>query len=123
MEHRADCELYGSRATHTKLVTQMAAVSIVIVAAVLRFYKLELKPLHNDEGVNAFFFVRLFRENFYQYDPANYHGPTLYYFTFIACSVSTLFLGARGLNTFVIRLVPALFGVATVCLILKLRNH
>jgi uncharacterized protein (TIGR03663 family) len=101
----------------------MAAVSIVIVAAVLRFYKLELKPLHNDEGVNAFFFVRLFRENFYQYDPANYHGPTLYYFTFIACSVSTLFLGARGLNTFVIRLVPALFGVATVCLILKLRNH
>src|SRR5215467_10439383 len=115
MEHGANCESYGSRATSTKLVGQIAAVSIVIVAALLRFYKLEIKPLHHDEGVNALFFVRLFGENFYQYDPANYHGPTLYYFTLIACSVSTLFFGARGLYTFAIRLVPALFGVATVC--------
>lgn len=101
----------------------MAGVSIVIVAALLRFYKLDLKPLHNDEGVNAFFFLRLFRENFYQYDPANYHGPTLYYFTMIASSVSTLFFGERGLSTSVIRFVPALFGLATVCLIFKLRHY
>jgi uncharacterized protein (TIGR03663 family) len=123
MEHGANCELYGSRATRSKFMGQMAAVSIVIVAALLRFYKLEIKPLHHDEGVNALFFLRLFGENFYQYDPANYHGPTLYYFTLIACSVSTLFFGARGLNTFAIRLVPALFGGATVCLILKLRDR
>jgi len=37
-------------------------------------------PLHHDEGVNGNFLVRLVREGAYNYDPANYHGPTLYYF-------------------------------------------
>jgi len=119
----ADRQSYESTVTNTKLVWKVAAASILIVAIFLRLYHLDLKPLHNDEGVNAYFFVRLFRENFYQYDPANYHGPTLYYFTLIACSISTLFFGASGVNTFVIRLVPALFGVAAVYLILKLRDQ
>jgi uncharacterized protein (TIGR03663 family) len=106
-----------------KSAWRVASISILLVAAALRLYQLGLKPLHNDEGVNAFFFLRLFRENFYHYDPANYHGPTLYYFTLLTSSVSTLFLGDRGLNIFVLRLVPALFGIATVGLILKLRDH
>ena len=55
-------------------------LSILVVAAFLRFYDLDLVPLHHDEGVNGNFLVRLVREGFYQYDPANYHGPTLYYF-------------------------------------------
>lgn len=119
----ADRQSYESTVTNTKLVWKVAAASILIIAIFLRLYHLDLKPLHNDEGVNAYFFVRLFRENFYQYDPANYHGPTLYYFTLIACSICTLFFGASGVNTFVIRLVPALFGVAAVYLILKLRDQ
>ena len=119
----ADRKSYESTLTNTKLVWKVAAVSILIVAVFLRLYHLDLRPLHNDEGVNAYFFVRLFRENVYQYDPANYHGPTLYYFTLIVCSISTLFFGASGVNTFVIRLVPALFGIGTVYLILKLRDH
>src|SRR5262249_3784320 len=101
----------------------IACAAILLVAAVLRFYKLELKPLHNDEGVNAFFLLRLFHENFYRYDPANYHGPTLYYFALIASSVSTLFRGEGGLNIFVLRSVPVLFGLATVALILQLRKY
>jgi len=121
--YRADRKRHEPTLTHAKLLWKVAAASILMVAAVLRLYELDLKPLHNDEGVNAYFFVRLFRENFYQYDPANYHGPTLYYFTLIACSISTLFFGPSGVNTFVIRLVPALFGVAAVYLILKLRDH
>ena len=40
---------------------------------------LALKPLHHDEGVNGFFLTNLFRDGVYKYDPANYHGPTLYY--------------------------------------------
>ncbi|MBA2645499.1 MAG: TIGR03663 family protein, partial [Pyrinomonadaceae bacterium] len=52
---------------------------MLLVAAIIRVYALELRPLHHDEGVNGFFLTRLFREGKYEYDPANYHGPTLYY--------------------------------------------
>lgn len=60
--------------------------------------------------------MRLYKEGFYQYDPTNYHGPTLYYFALAA-------LRLLGLTTFALRLVPALFGVATVGLVLCLRRH
>ena len=40
-------------------------------------------PLHHDEGVNGNFLVTLVREGKYVYDPQNYHGPTLYYFSAI----------------------------------------
>ncbi|HEV7796639.1 MAG TPA: hypothetical protein VGO73_00680, partial [Pyrinomonadaceae bacterium] len=56
------------------------SAAIILLAAFLRLYDLELVPLHHDEGVNGNFLVRLVREGFYHYDPANYHGPTLYYF-------------------------------------------
>jgi uncharacterized protein (TIGR03663 family) len=79
-------------------------------------YHLELTPLHHDEGVNGYFLVHLFRDYVYRYDPANYHGPTLYYF---ALPSAYLF----GLNTFAIRMVTAAFGVGTVWLALKLRSH
>jgi uncharacterized protein (TIGR03663 family) len=89
---------------------------VLLVAAIIRFYALELRPLHHDEGVNGFFLTRLFREGKYEYDPANYHGPTLYYL-----ALPPAF--AIGLNTIAIRLVPALFGLATVGLVLCLRRY
>lgn len=52
---------------------------ITAIAAFLRFFQLGLKPFHHDEGVNGFFLTTLFRSDVYKYDPANYHGPTLYY--------------------------------------------
>lgn len=52
---------------------------ITAIATFLRFFWLGLKPLHHDEGVNGFFLTTLFRDGVYKYDPANYHGPTLYY--------------------------------------------
>lgn len=93
-----------------------AGTGIVLIAAILRLYDLDLKPLHHDEGVNGFFVERLVRDGFYQYDPANYHGPTLYYF---ALSASHVF----GLTTFSIRLLPALSGIGVVCLALCLRRR
>jgi uncharacterized protein (TIGR03663 family) len=72
--------------------------------------------------------VKLVRDGVYQYDPANYHGPTLYYFSaFFPWLLKILFGPAAretyGLTTISIRLVPALFGVATIWLILLLRKH
>ncbi len=86
-------------------------IAIFLIAAVLRLYDLNLVPLHHDEGVNGNFLVRLVREGAYTYDPANYHGPTLYYFSAIIPWITKLLFGnsARdnyGLTTFTIRLVP-----------------
>src|SRR5215510_15916555 len=89
---------------------------ILLVAAALRLYALELKPMHHDEGVNGFFLTNLVRSGIYKYDPSNYHGPTLYYLTLPSIVVF-------GLSTFAVRLVTALFGIATVALILALRRH
>lgn len=105
-----------------------ACVSIFFVAALLRLYDLDLVPLHHDEGVNGNFLVRLVREGVYHYDPANYHGPTLYYFAATFPRFLRLFFGAGaqnnyGLTTTTIRLVPALFGLATVGLIFTLRRN
>jgi len=102
---------------------QAACLLILVAAAVLRLYHLSLKPLHHDEGVNAYFFERLFRQGIYQYDPANYHGPTLYYFALLISSFIEIFSRPNELTTVAIRLVPTLFGIATVALLLSLRKQ
>ncbi|CAN5198464.1 hypothetical protein BH20ACI1_BH20ACI1_25300 [soil metagenome] len=89
---------------------------ITAIAAFLRFFWLELKPLHHDEGVNGYFLVTLFRDNVYKYDPSNYHGPDLYYF---ALAFSKIF----GLNTISIRASVAIFGVLTVILAFFLKDY
>ena len=119
-------EVKGRRDTPTELMPhtwRAACFLILIAAAVLRLYHLGLKPLHHDEGVNAYFLVRLFRQGIYHYDPANYHGPTLYYFALLVSSVIELFSRPNDLTTITIRLVPALFGIATVALLLDLRKQ
>ena len=95
-----------------------AAILYLAAAAVLlRLFELDLKPFHHDEGVNGWFLLNLVRPpHTYRYNPANYHGPTLYY---MAWASSALF----GLTTFSLRLVPALFGLLTIALILPLRRH
>ncbi len=106
----------------------IASLSILVVAAVLRLYHLSLVPFHHDEGVNGNFLVRLVRDGFYHYDPSNYHGPTLYYFSAVIAWILRLFFGEAaqntyGLNTSTVRLVPALFGLATVWIVLLLRRQ
>lgn len=65
-----------------KHLTITAAMILVIVAAVfLRVHDLGLRPFHGDEAVNAVKFARLWDEGRYEYDPAEFHGPALPYFT------------------------------------------
>src|SRR6476661_11220079 len=63
-----------------------AAATVLAIGAMLRIFHLGLKPLHADEGVNGLFLLDLFREGVYRYNPANYHGPSLYYFALISSS-------------------------------------
>jgi uncharacterized protein (TIGR03663 family) len=100
---------------------RIAAAAIFAVASFLRLYALGLKPLHHDEGVNGLFLVRLLHEGFYHYDPANYHGPTLYYLALLVARVNGLFHG-DGLSDASVRVVTALFGIATVAMVLGLRK-
>jgi uncharacterized protein (TIGR03663 family) len=102
---------------------QWAAGIILLLAAVLRFYDLSLVPLHHDEGVNGSFLTAMFRGGVYHYDPANYHGPTLYYFALIISTLNAFVFGKAGLSTLAIRSVPAIFGTATVWLVLRLRRY
>jgi predicted membrane-bound mannosyltransferase len=94
----------------------LACALITATAAFLRFFQLELKPMHHDEGVNGYFLTTLFRDGVYKYDPANYHGPDLYYF---ALFFSKMF----GLNTLSVRASVAIFGVLTVALAFFLKNY
>jgi uncharacterized protein (TIGR03663 family) len=93
---------------------------VLAIAALLRVPYLELKPLHHDEGVNGFFLLGLLRQGKYQYNPTNYHGPTLYYLTLPLASLAD---SHHWLSTWVVRSVTVAFGLATVWLALSLRRH
>jgi len=118
----------AAKADIPEKVWLIGVIAIFVIAAVLRLYDLNLVPLHHDEGVNGNFLVRLVREGAYNYDPANYHGPTLYYFAAVIPWITKVLFGnaARdnyGLTTFTIRLIPVLFGLATIALIFLLRRR
>lgn len=92
------------------------SAAIIAIAAFLRFFMLALKPFHHDEGVNGFFLTTLFKDGIYKYDPANYHGPTLYY-------ISVAFAKVFGLETIPVRVSMAVFGVLMVVLVLYLKRY
>jgi uncharacterized protein (TIGR03663 family) len=95
-----------------------SCAAVTAIAAWLRFAALAMKPLHHDEGVNGYFLTTLFREGIYKYDPANYHGPTLYY---IALFFSKIF--GNELNTTTIRASVAIWGVLMVVLCFYLKPY
>lgn len=96
---------------------------LLVSAALLRLLALSAKPLHHDEGVNGLFMMRLVRNGIYRYDPSNYHGPSLYYFALITTRINSLLHGGDGLSNFAVRVVPAIFGIATVWLLLSLHRY
>lgn len=128
VKNTREIDLTASGAEISERAWRLSALAILLVGAFLRLVKLSLVPLHHDEGVNGNFLVTLVREGKYFYDPQNYHGPTLYYFSAIIPWIVRFFGGKAagdtyGLTTFNIRLVTVLFGVATVWLALLLRKR
>ena len=89
---------------------------VTLLGFFLRFYWLGLKPFHHDEGVNGWFLTNLFRDGAYKYDPANYHGPTLYY-------ISLAFAEVFGLESVPVRWSVAIWGVLIVVLAFYLRRY
>ncbi len=87
-------------------------ILILAVAAFFRFYALELKPPHFDEGVNGWFIDQMTKTGYFRYDPENYHGPLHFYILFIS---QTLF----GRNVLALRIPLAITSLATVWLMLR----
>ena len=89
-------------------------VLALAIALIFRLWRIELRPLHHDEGVNWVLLRLLHDHGKYLYDPRNYHGPTLYYLTLPILS----FLGDMELA---LRGGLAIAGVATLALLWSLR--
>ena len=80
---------------------------LLIVAALLRFLFLSLKPPHFDEGIVGWWVDQIISTGYYPYDPTNYHGPLPYYFLFFS---KLLF----GRDIWAIRLPGVLLGLGSV---------
>ncbi|NQT38638.1 MAG: TIGR03663 family protein [Planctomycetes bacterium] len=88
----------------------------------LRLASLDNRPMHCDEAGQALKFRLLLEDGRYEYDPFEYHGPTLNYFTLpIARLVSADTLA--DLTEVHVRLLPALFGIALVAMVWLLRDE
>ena len=86
---------------------------IIGFAALLRFFLLDIKPPHFDEGINGWFVdTHIVKQGFYKYDPTNYHGPLHFYLLFLS---QTLF----GRNLWALRLPVVLGSLVCVWLTLK----
>lgn len=97
------------------------AVPLVLLLAFagalfFRLPKLDTRPLHNDEAVNAFKAAELWQEGRYHYDPDEYHGPTLHYATvpFLRLSGAA---NAHELQDRTLRLAPVFFGAGLILLL------
>jgi uncharacterized protein (TIGR03663 family) len=94
---------------------------VTIAALALRLPQLKRRPMHGDEAVHADKFGQLLENSYYHYNPSEYHGPTLNYFTLVPAWLS----GAhdyKDVSEFTLRIVPVLFGVLLVLLLLLLTD-
>ncbi len=93
--------------------------AVFIVALFLRTCRLDARPMHGDEAVHAYKFGRLLEHNEYRYDPHEFHGPTLNYFTLLSAWLSDKHTYA-SLTEYTLRIVPAFFGLLVVVMPLLL---
>jgi uncharacterized protein (TIGR03663 family) len=82
---------------------------ILIIAFLIRFWQLDLKLLHHDEAIHAWFSYELLTRGAWSYDPS-YHGPFLY---FVTAGMFSLL----GDSDLVARILPALFGFLLIPLV------
>jgi uncharacterized protein (TIGR03663 family) len=87
--------------------------AIVVLAAALRVPGLALRPMHADESVHAAKMGRLLEQGWYEYDPVEFHGPTLNYLTLLPARLRGAVRYA-DLDEVTLRIVPAAMGVMLV---------
>jgi uncharacterized protein (TIGR03663 family) len=114
MQQNSDNENVNSRELPDKRY-RLYGLLIVLFALAFRLFELGERVLHHDESVHASFTLKLLENGEYSYNPA-YHGPFLFHTT----AVVFHFL---GINDATARLVPVLFGVATLLVLFLLKKE
>ncbi|MBI3125590.1 MAG: TIGR03663 family protein [Ignavibacteriales bacterium] len=95
--------------------------AIFLLCVFIRVYRLNDKPMHVDEAVHAIKFGYLLENNYYQYNPVEYHGPTLNYFSLIPAWI----LGEGNITEVTettLRLVPVFSGLILILMLLLLKD-
>jgi uncharacterized protein (TIGR03663 family) len=90
-------------------------------AAAIRLPRLDLRPMHADEAVQAARFRELWLDGTYRYDPDEFHGPTLMYATLPSVMVGGAATPAETSEA-TYRVVPVVFGVGMLLLFWLLRD-
>jgi uncharacterized protein (TIGR03663 family) len=103
------------------IISVVLILAATICAVALRLPHLKQRPMHGDEAVHAFKFGELLEYGFYDYDPYEYHGPTLNYLTLIP-AWATRAHKSTDLSETTLRIVPVFFGVLLVLLILLIAD-
>lgn len=98
-----------------------AVIGVVGLSLYLRVPGLKDRPLHNDEAVNTVKFDDLRTQGYFHYDPEEYHGPTLFYFTLPSAWLARQWTFAQT-NEYTYRAIPIVFGVGLMLLTLVLRK-
>jgi len=108
--------LYPNQVFISRVKPHWPTLAILLLAAVLRLWALDIKPPHFDEGVNGWFADQMTRTGYYRYDPTNYHGPLHFYAVFLSQT-----LGGR--NLWALRLPAILSSLLAIWAILRLGKY
>ena len=95
---------------------------VALGALAVRAPRLRMRPMHTDEAVHADKFHMLLEDGVYEYDPNEFHGPTLNYFTLIPARLSGVSQYAR-ITEVTLRIVPVAFGIALILLTVLLADR
>lgn len=101
-----------------KLLFAGILATVFALALSLRFSGIDARPMHSDEAVQAYRVGEMLAGKTFIYDPQDFHGPTLYFFTFWLCKIFGIGSFAELSEAFV-RAVPALIG-ALGCILIPL---
>ncbi len=102
-----------------QLLQKLLFICVIFIAVALRLPHLAQRPMHTDEAVHAIKFGELLENGDYRYDPYEYHGPTLNYFTLLPAWLS----GAHkitSISEIALRIVPVIFGIMLIILLILL---
>jgi len=97
-------------------------ILLAAVAIVLRTANLAQRPMHCDEAVHAIKLKNFWAGNGYKYDPHEYHGPDLYYFTLPVLFLKNAAPNLSNISEADLRIIPAIFGFLTVLVLLLLTS-